>query len=531
MDGVSFEARDGAITALLGPSGSGKSTVLRMIAGLEQPDGGRIWVDGEEHTDKTPQERRLGFVFQHYALFRHMTVRENVAFGLSGAQGAEGGPADARGRAARAGAAWRPFAERHPDQLSGGQRQRVALARALAPRPKVLLLDEPFGALDARVRQELRRWLDDLHRELGVTSLLVTHDQEEALELAQTVVVMRAGGVEQIGGSEDIYNRPATPFVAGFVGASNVVSGTVFEGHVHFGRSAVAGADHLLDGAQAQAYIRPHDVQVTRLPGPMSFPVEIERRTNMGWVSKLVLRLEDGQSLVAEIPNEELDGIRAGESREREPAEREGVRARHRDRRRRRSRPWCRHERGAGSRASRPADAHLRPDRLRAAGHAGAGRRPGGIAGQGRRHRPRPRHPAPVPAEHPDRAAPRGHRGQPARVGGRVPARPAGRIRSRWPRWSGRSVRPTGTPGQASSKRPPYAGAAAGLGDLWGAAYSSLETLLETVTLADVVAGGAPTPGLTVGAQVPPGLLSIQQEECRSPRFVKAAVARSIRSS
>src|SRR5439155_546003 len=206
-----------------------------------------------------------------------------------------------------------PFAERHPDQLSGGQRQRVALARALAPRPRVLLLDEPFGALDARVRQELRRWLDDLHRELGVTSLLVTHDQEEALELATAVVVMRQGSVEQIGDSEDIYNRPATPFVAGFVGASNVVRGTVFEGHVHFGRSAVAGADHLLDGAEAQAYIRPHDVQVTRLPGAMSFPVRVERRTNMGWMSKVHLRLEDGQTLVAEIPNDELNGIRGGE--------------------------------------------------------------------------------------------------------------------------------------------------------------------------------------------------------------------------
>jgi sulfate transport system ATP-binding protein len=312
VDDVSFEARDGAITALLGPSGSGKSTVLRMIAGLEQPDGGRIWVDGEEHTDKTPQERRLGFVFQHYALFRHMTVRQNVSFGLAVRRAPK---ADQRARVDELLelVELSPFAERHPDQLSGGQRQRVALARALAPRPRVLLLDEPFGALDARVRQELRRWLDDLHRELGVTSLLVTHDQEEALELATAVVVMRQGNVEQIGDSEDIYNRPATPFVAGFVGASNVVRGTVFEGHVHFGRSAVAGADHLLDGAEAQAYIRPHDVQVTRLPGAMSFPVQVERRTNMGWMSKVHLRLEDGQTLVAEIPNDELNGIRGGE--------------------------------------------------------------------------------------------------------------------------------------------------------------------------------------------------------------------------
>src|SRR5207245_8889772 len=185
------------------------------------------------------------------------------------------------------------YAVRYPDQLSGGQRQRVALARALAPRPKVLLLDEPFGALDARVRQELRRWLDELHRELGVTSLLVTHDQEEALELANQVVVMRAGRVEQAGQPEEIYNRPSTPFVAGFVGASNVLRGTVWEGHVHFGKSAVAGAYHLSDGVAADAYIRPHDVELTRTAGEYSFPVLVERRTNLGWASKMRLRLED----------------------------------------------------------------------------------------------------------------------------------------------------------------------------------------------------------------------------------------------
>ncbi len=193
---VSFEAEDGKITALLGPSGSGKSTVLRMIAGLERPDAGRIWVGGEEQTSKSVQERRFGFVFQHYALFRHMTVRRNVAFGLSVRRESK---AAQRNRVDElldlVGLA--PFANRYPDQLSGGQRQRVALARALAPQPRLLLLDEPFGALDARVRQELRRWLDDLHRELGVTSLLVTHDQEEALELANEVIVMHRGRVEQ----------------------------------------------------------------------------------------------------------------------------------------------------------------------------------------------------------------------------------------------------------------------------------------------------------------------------------------------
>src|SRR5712691_6634895 len=231
VDDVSFEARAGEITALLGPSGSGKSTVLRMIAGLEQPDTGRIWVGDEEHTSKTPQERRLGFVFQHYALFRHMNVRQNVGFGLKVRKASR---AEMRSRIDEllklVGLA--PFADRYPDQLSGGQRQRVALARALAPRPDVLLLDEPFGALDARVRQELRRWLDDLHRELGVTSLLVTHDQDEALELANQVVVMHEGRVEQAGPPDEIYNAPATPLVAGLVGTANVLHGHVSVGRI-----------------------------------------------------------------------------------------------------------------------------------------------------------------------------------------------------------------------------------------------------------------------------------------------------------
>jgi len=312
VDDVSFEARAGEITALLGPSGSGKSTVLRMIAGLEQPDAGSIWVGDEEHTDKTPQERRLGFVFQHYALFRHMNVRQNVEFGLRVRKTPR---PDARSRVDEllelVGLG--PFGDRYPDQLSGGQRQRVALARALAPRPEVLLLDEPFGALDAHVRQELRRWLDGLHRELGVTSLLVTHDQEEALELASAVVVMRRGRVEQAAPPVDIYNRPVTPFVAGFVGASNVIRGTVQDGDLYFGSSAVAGADHMAAGTGAQAYIRPHDVLLTRSPTDRSFPVTVERRTNLGWLSKLQLRLGDGQAIFAELPNEEFDSIEEGD--------------------------------------------------------------------------------------------------------------------------------------------------------------------------------------------------------------------------
>ena len=312
VDDVTFEAAEGTITALLGPSGSGKSTVLRMIAGLEQPDAGSVWVAGEELTEASVQDRRLGFVFQHYALFRHMTVRKNVAFGLSVRRVDKATQRDRVDELLEL-VGLGPFGDRFPDQLSGGQRQRVALARALAPRPKVLLLDEPFGALDARVRQELRSWLDHLHRELGVTSLFVTHDQEEALELANEIVVMNHGRVEQVGPADAIYNQPATPFVAAFVGASNVLRGTVWERHVHFGHSIVAGAHEIPDGAEAIAYIRPHDIEITDEAGSTTFPVAVERRTDMGWMSKLHLRLEDGQPLVAQLPNEEIVGVEAGQ--------------------------------------------------------------------------------------------------------------------------------------------------------------------------------------------------------------------------
>jgi sulfate transport system ATP-binding protein len=313
VDDVSFEAAEGTITALLGPSGSGKSTVLRMIAGLEQPDTGSVWVAGEELTGASVQDRRLGFVFQHYALFRHMTVRRNVAFGLSVRRVDKAAQRERVDELLEL-VGLAPFGDRYPDQLSGGQRQRVALARALAPRPSVLLLDEPFGALDARVRQELRGWLDHLHRELGVTSLFVTHDQEEALELANEIVVMNHGKVEQVGSADDIYNRPAAPFVAAFVGSSNVLKGVVWERHVHFGHSIVAGAHAIPDGEEAVAYIRPHDVQITEDPGERSFPVAVERRIDMGWTSKLHLRLEDGQPLVAQLPNEEINGVAAGQN-------------------------------------------------------------------------------------------------------------------------------------------------------------------------------------------------------------------------
>jgi sulfate transport system ATP-binding protein len=308
---VSFTAPAGAITALLGPSGSGKSTVLRMIAGLEEPSAGRIFMGPEELTIKSVQERQVGFVFQHYALFRHMTVAENVAFGLRVRKETK------TVRDKRVGdlldlVQMTPFADRYPDQLSGGQRQRVALSRALAPQPQVLLLDEPFGALDAKVRQDLRRWLDELHRELGVTSLLVTHDQEEALELANQIVVMHEGRIEQVGSPSEIYNEPATPFAAGFVGSANVLHGEVVDGHVHLGSMRIPGAGHLDEGAPAAAFVRPHDVVVTG--NGEGIDASIERVSSLGWLARVSLRLPGGETLVAHVPNDDLHGAAEGDT-------------------------------------------------------------------------------------------------------------------------------------------------------------------------------------------------------------------------
>jgi sulfate transport system ATP-binding protein len=309
---VTFKAAEGRITSLLGPSGSGKSTVLRLIAGLERPDEGEVTLSGVEQTWTSVQERHVGFVFQHYALFRHMTVWDNVAFGLTvrrESKAAQGKRVDELLELVQLS----HFAHRYPSQLSGGQRQRVALARALAPRPQILLLDEPFGALDARVRQELRRWLDDLHRELGVTSLLVTHDQEEALELSHQVVVMNDGKVEQVGTPSQIYNEPQTPFVANFVGSANVIHGLVVNGRVQFGQNHVGGAAHLADGIMAHAYVRPHNVSfATKSNNGLSCPANVERVVDLGWGSRIYLRLEDGQIIVAQVDNNGVEDFHVG---------------------------------------------------------------------------------------------------------------------------------------------------------------------------------------------------------------------------
>jgi sulfate transport system ATP-binding protein len=265
---VSFRVDSGELVALLGPSGSGKTTLLRIIAGLEPPDHGAVLFDGEDATQTNAKDRGVGFVFQHYALFRHMTVFENVAFGLR--------VRPRRERPSRPEITRRVnellelvqldyLGDRYPSQLSGGQRQRVALARALAVEPQVLLLDEPFGALDARVRQELRRWLRRLHSDIHLTSVFVTHDQEEALELANRVVVMNAGRIEQDGTPDDVVERPATPFVVNFLGSVNIFHGRVQRGKARLGPLVVPFPEHPHEEPRAAAgYARPHDLEISR---------------------------------------------------------------------------------------------------------------------------------------------------------------------------------------------------------------------------------------------------------------------------
>ncbi len=265
---ATLEVATGDLLALLGPSGSGKTTLLRIIAGLEAPDRGRILFHGEDATDRALKDRQVGFVFQHYALFRHMSVFENVAFGLR-VRPAEVRPAEkdltARVRALLRLVQIDPLAERYPSQLSGGQRQRVALARALAVEPRVLLLDEPFGALDARVRKDLRRWLRRLHDEMHITTVFVTHDQEEALEVADHVVVMNDGRIEQIGTPEEVYNTPANPFVYSFLGSANLLHGRVHRGRARLGSIDLEAPEHAeADDVAAVGYVRPHDLEIER---------------------------------------------------------------------------------------------------------------------------------------------------------------------------------------------------------------------------------------------------------------------------
>ena len=281
LEDVSLDVAGGSLTALLGPSGSGKSTLLRIIAGLEDPDTGEILLDGEDATAAPPQQRGVGFVFQHYAAFKHMTVRNNVAFGLK-----------IRKRS-RAEITQRVdellelvqlsgFGDRYPAQLSGGQRQRMALARALAPEPSVLLLDEPFGALDARVRAELRVWLRRLHEETHTTTVFVTHDQEEAMEVADSVVVMNKGRVEQVAAPRELYDAPANPFVMSFVGNAN-----------QFG----------------DAWVRPHDLEVVIEPNGTTREAQIERIVHLGFEVRVELVRDDGEPFSVVLTRDEAERL------------------------------------------------------------------------------------------------------------------------------------------------------------------------------------------------------------------------------
>jgi sulfate/thiosulfate transport system ATP-binding protein len=281
LDGVSVDVPTGSLTALLGPSGSGKSTLLRVIAGLEQPDAGEVLLDGEDVTRRQPQARGVGFVFQHYAAFKHMTVWDNVAFGLTIRRRPRN---EIKERVSElldlvqlSG-----LAKRYPAQLSGGQRQRMGLARALAVDPKVLLLDEPFGALDARVRKELRLWLRRLHDETHTTTVIVTHDQEEAMEVADRVVVMNAGRIEQTAPPRELYDHPANEFVMSFVGPVNRLG---------------------------DAFIRPHDVELLLEPNGSTQEAMVQRLVHLGFEVRVDLVRDDGETLSAQLTREQVEAL------------------------------------------------------------------------------------------------------------------------------------------------------------------------------------------------------------------------------
>lgn len=321
LNDINITVPSGELVALLGPSGCGKTTLLRIIAGLETPDSGSIHFHGKDATEKAVREREVGFVFQHYALFRHMTVFENVAFGLR-VRPKETRPSDAEIKRRvhellnLVQLDW--LADRYPPQLSGGQRQRIALARALAVEPKVLLLDEPFGALDAKVRKELRRWLRRLHDEFHITSVFVTHDQEEALEVADTIVVMNQGKIEQVGTPQEVYDNPATPYVYEFLGNVNAL-----DSHITHGKAKVGNLEFKVDdfkntqNSPAHAYVRPHDVEVSRVALNAAFKATITFANAVGSLVHLELKREDtGTFIDAEVTREQFKelGVRLGES-------------------------------------------------------------------------------------------------------------------------------------------------------------------------------------------------------------------------
>jgi sulfate/thiosulfate transport system ATP-binding protein len=281
LDEVSVDIPEGSLTALLGPSGSGKSTLLRVVAGLEAPNAGQVVISGEDATGLRPQDRGIGFVFQHYAAFKHMTVRQNVAFGLTVRRRRKAEIRDRVDELLRV-VGLEGYAERYPAQLSGGQRQRMALARALAVEPKVLLLDEPFGALDANVRAELRAWLRRLHDEVHVTTVLVTHDQEEAMEVADTIVVLRDGRIEQSGPPRDVYDLPANQFVMGFLGPVTRLGGEL---------------------------VRPHDVLLRAEPKAGAREAQVARVIHLGFEVRVELVLDGGEEASAQVTRGEAEEL------------------------------------------------------------------------------------------------------------------------------------------------------------------------------------------------------------------------------
>ncbi|MGD0206608.1 MAG: sulfate/molybdate ABC transporter ATP-binding protein [Verrucomicrobiota bacterium] len=323
LHGVSLKVESGELVALLGPSGSGKTTLLRIIGGLEFPDSpdSRVLFYGEDVTALPAHKRRVGFAFQHYALFRHLNVFENIAFGLRVRPfWSRPKEAEIHGRVEKLLQLIQleSLGQRFPSQLSGGQRQRVALARALAVEPKVLLLDEPFGALDAKVRKELRQWLRHLHKEIHVTTLFVTHDQEEALEVAGRVAILREGRIEQIGAPAEIYDHPATPFVYDFLGNVNAFAGRVRDGSVHIGESKFA-APGAAGGEEKSAvvFVRPHDIRVTREPGgPATLKARVLHCNAVGPFANLELeRLDSGERFTVQLSKEQFQQLqlKAGE--------------------------------------------------------------------------------------------------------------------------------------------------------------------------------------------------------------------------
>jgi sulfate transport system ATP-binding protein len=306
---VSFKVEDGELVALLGPSGSGKSTILRMIAGLLQPDAGRILMRGHDVTSLPTQKRNVGFVFQNYALFKHMTVANNVAFGLKVQKWKKTDIQD-RVKELLSVMQLADKGDRYPSQLSGGERQRVAIARALAPRPEILLMDEPFGAIDTKVRIELREWLRRLHDDFHVTSIFVTHDQDEALEISNRVVVMSKGRIEQIGSPREIFEEPASAFVTGFVGPVNVLRGTAIGGVTRIGSMMVRSPEVGGDGAPVNVLIRPSDI---RLRPAIHSAADgfIARVAYLGPTVKVEVDLSSGDRVTVHVSRDEFDSIQA----------------------------------------------------------------------------------------------------------------------------------------------------------------------------------------------------------------------------